>query len=477
MKTNCLLLISVVALCSVATASDAPDAGSASDSDKRFNARMEPFLKELNLTDEQKPKFLAIQKAMTAKWAEFQKLPADGRKPKQQAFYQARFKELEQLLTPEQMAKYRAIRTRRTAGSNTTVREKKLPNIRLTRIDGRHWFVGPDDKPFFAHGITHVSNNRAKFDFAEMSAACKKLGFNSYGYGCPAQLKHDMPYIESWNHLVPISYYRGRNGVKFVDVFDPKEQARLDAGVKANCFRNLRHPHNVIGYCWTDLGSWPLDNPSGKNWVDFIRGLPGEAPGQKAYQKFLDTWEGDDETRDQAFLRLIAREYFRVVGGAQRKYAPDHLIFGDRFDFNTFDSDVVEEMLPYVDGVAIQPPFWAPFPKKKLDEIHKLTGKPILLCDFAIRFKDGDKDIRSWKAEENSVAAGKAYSDYVKAAIDTDYIVGVFWCNPVDTPKGFGKPGVKQGFFGDGLTERSGLHQAVKALNSHLEKMTPRTVD
>ena len=38
-------------------------------------------------------------------------------------------------------------------------------------------------------------------------------------------------------------------------------------------------------------------------------------------------------------------------------------------------------------------------PKEKLDEIHKLTGKPILLCDFAIRFKDGDKDIRNWKAE------------------------------------------------------------------------------
>ena len=441
MKTSALLLTSMVALNSFAAAADTPKGDGPSNQDERFHARMEPFLKELNLTDEQKPKFLAIQKAMTTKWAEFQKLPADERKPKQQAFYTARFKELQQLLTPEQMAKYRAIRARRTAGASETPSQnrasnKRLPNIQLTKVDGRHWLLGPDGKPFFAHGITHVSNNRAKFDFAKMSEACKGLGFNSYGYGCPDQLKHDMPYVESWNHLVPISYYRGKNGIKFVDVFDPKEQARLDAGVKANCFRSLTHPHNVIGYCWTDLGSWPLDNPSGRNWVDFIRGLPEESPGQKAYQKFLSSWDGDNETRDQAFLRLIAREYFRVVGGAQRKYDPDHLIFGDRFDFNTFDSDVVKEMLPYVDGIAIQPPFWAPFPKEKLDEIHRLTGKPIVLCDFAIRFKDGDKDIRSWKAEKNSVAAGKAYSEYVKAAIDTDYIIGVFWCNPVDTPKG-----------------------------------------
>lgn len=480
--TNALLLTGFLPLCCVAAAADPPNAERTSDQDKRFNTRMEPYLKELNLTDEQKPKFLAIQKSMTTKWAEFQQLPADERKSKQQAFYTARFKELQQLLTPEQMAKYRAIRTRRTAGTTATsdpdrAPEKRLPNIRLTEIDGRHWLVGPDGKPFFAHGITHVSNNRAKIDFAEMSAACKELGFNSYGYGCPAQLKRDMPYVESWNHLVPISYYRGKNNVEFVDVFDPKEQARLDAGVKANCLRSLSQPHNVIGYCWTDLGSWPLDNPSGTNWVDFIRGLPEDAPGQKAYRAFLSTWEGDDEARDQAFLRLIARKYFRVVGGAQRKYAPDHLIFGDRFDFNTFDSGVVKEMLPYIDGIAIQPPFWAPFPKEKLDEIHKLTGKPILLCDFAIRFKDGDKDIRSWKAENNSVAAGKAYADYVKAAIDTDYIVGVFWCNPVDTPKGFGKPGVKQGFFGDGLTERSGLHQAVKELNAYREDMTLKKTD
>lgn len=108
-----------------------------------------------------------------------------------------------------------------------------------------------------------------------------------------------------------------------------------------------------------------------------------------------------------------------------------------------------------------------------MDEIHQLTGKPILLCDFAIRFKDGDIDIRSWKPEESSVAAGKAYAEYVRAALQTDYIVGVFWCNPVDTPKGFNIPGVKQGFFGPDLAERAGLHEAVKELNSYRVKLTP----
>lgn len=352
--------------------------------------------------------------------------------------------------------------------------QEKAPRITLTEIEGRHWLLDSDGKPFFAHGITHVNNQKAEFDYADFSKRSKELGFNAYGYGCPPELRSDMPYVQSWSHLVRSAYYRGKGQVTFVDIFDPKEQARLDAGVKFNCGQTRETSQNVIGYCWTDLGSWPLENPSGTNWVEFIRGLPDGSPGREVYRKFVDSWDGDDEkARDQAFLRLIAREYFRVVGEANRKYDPDGLVFGDRFAFNTIDEEVLEEMLPHVDAIAIQPPFRGPFPKEELDEIHQLTGKPILLCDFAIRFKDGDIDIRSWKPEENSVAAGKAYAEYVRAALQTDYIVGVFWCNPVDTPKGFNIPGVKQGFFGPDLAERAGLHEAVKELNSYRVKLTP----
>ena len=364
------------------------------------------------------------------------------------------------------------------AGQEKGGPQKEFQRVRLATIDGRYWLVDTNGKPFFGHGITHVSTRRAKppINMSKFSRLCKELGFNAYGYGCPPQLKSDMPYVESWSHLVQSAYYRGKEGVKFVDIFDPREQERLDAGVKFNCALGRKTRQNIIGYCWTDLGAWPLKNPSGTNWVEYIRNLPEDAPGRKAYRKFLSAWQGDDDTaRDQEFLRLIAREYFRVVGEANRKYDPGALVFGDRFDFNTFDTVVVEEMLPWVDGIAIQPPFRGPFPQEKLDEIHQLTGKPILLCDFAVRFKDGDKDIRNWKLMENSAAGGLAYADYVEAALETNYILGVFWCNPVDTPKGFGRAGVKQGFFGEGLSERPGLHEAVKKLNALRDKLTPRT--
>ena len=135
--------------------------------------------------------------------------------------------------------------------------------------------------------------------------------------------------------------------------------------------------------------------------------------------------------------------------------------------------EVVEEMLPYVDAIAVQPPFHSKFPKEDFDKIYKLTQKPIMICDFAIRFKDGDKDIRGWKPESDSIAAGKAYSQYIKDAFKTKYVIGSFWCNPVDTKVGFGKQGVKQGFFNYDLSPRIGLYESVKVLNQFILTQTP----
>ncbi|MEC8778015.1 MAG: beta-agarase [Verrucomicrobiota bacterium] len=361
----------------------------------------------------------------------------------------------------------------------TSLHAGRKTGFKIEIIEGRHWLVKPNGQPFFAHGITHASNRDAALNYQKFSEACKAVGFNAYGYGCPEPLRKDMPFVESWNHLVPISYYRGKNGVRFVDVFDPKVQKKLETGIKAKCLSSRDNP-NTIGYCWTDLGSWPLENPSGKNWVNFIRELPEGAPGQKAYQRFLETWEGSPgKPRDLGFLRLIAKQYFKVVGEAQRAYAPGHLVFGERFAdnasqyYNTIVEEVLEEMLPYVDALAIQPAFEAEFPKDRFDQIHSVSGKPILICDFAIRFKDGDKDISSWKFETDSIAAGKAYDQYLRDALATGYVIGSFWCNPVDTSKGFDKPGVKQGFFGDGLSPRPGLHKSVLDLNRHISQTTP----
>lgn len=346
-------------------------------------------------------------------------------------------------------------------------------HIRLREINERVWLIGPDRQPFFAHGVTHINGKHGE-DVSTVGQACKELGFNAYGYGCPNELKSDLPYLEG-RQLVPMSLYRTTDrSFGFVDIFDPKVQAALEQEIKKLCFANRKNT-NLIGYCWTDLGAWPLKNPTGKNWVEFIRALPGDAPGQKAYKEFLKTWEGNDSNaRDLAFLRMIAREYFRVLGTANRRFDADHLIFGDRFTFQTAVPEVIEEMLPYVDAIAIQPRYQPGFPKREFDRVHKLSGKPIVICDFAIRFKDGEKNVRGWKPQEDPKIAGERYAAYVREAMATPYIIGAFWCNPIDSKPGFKKTGIKQGLFDHGLSPRPELNLAMRELNRFLDQRTPR---
>lgn len=350
---------------------------------------------------------------------------------------------------------------------------EKSAGIRLEEIGGRTWLVDGEGRPFFAHGVTHMGGKHGE-DVKAVGKAVRELGFNAYGYGCPKVLKGELPYLEG-RQFVPMSTYRVTDkSFGFVDVFDEEVKKALRAQVRKSCLENRENP-NLIGYCWTDLGAWPLENSTGTNWVEFVRGLPEESAGKKAYGKFLKTWKGGEgKARDLAFLRIIAREYFRVLGETNRRLDPDHLIFGDRLTFQTAIPEVVEEMLPYVDGIAVQPSFRAGFPKKEFERLHKMSGKPIIICDFAIRFAEEGKKIRGWKPEESPKAAGERYSEYIKEAFATPYVVGAFWCNPINSKPGFNKQGIKQGLFDVGMTPRPELHEAIRELNEFLVEKMPK---
>jgi hypothetical protein len=347
-------------------------------------------------------------------------------------------------------------------------------NIHLKMIENRHWLLKPDGSPFFAHGITHVNNSKHQVAHQRIAKASQELGFNAFGYGCPRSLRKELPYLEGRN-ILAISTYRNDESFEFIDIFDPAEQNKLEKQIEELCLKNKDNP-NLIGYCWTDLGAWPLKNSTGKNWVEFIRNLPKNSPGKIAYQNFSKQWQGESSTiKDRAFLRVIARTYFTLLGTTNRRHDPDHLIFGDRLGFETIVPEVLEEMLPWVDAIALQPPYLPFFPTEKFDQLYLDTGKPILICDFAIRFKDGDTPVRGILQPSDRVA-GQLYSNYIKAALKTPYIIGSFWCNPIDTQAPFNHVGIKQGLFKPSLESRQDLNQIIRDLNLHISSITPQNL-
>lgn len=366
--------------------------------------------------------------------------------------------------------------------------------IRLGRQGTRHVLINPQGNAMFFHGVNHIESDGAGTMETLVKNKLTGLGFNSFGYGCPDNLKNDKPYCEGWNDLVPCSEYNTTN-FSYVDVFDPTVTSAIMAEVASRC-RALKFDTNFIGYMWTDQPLWKLQNSKNTNWVEYIRQLGSTAPGKIAYVNFLKTrystiaafnstygtnfsaWTAVKSygfanvpsttavvNDDKAFLRMIAHNYFDMMYSAVVSVDTNHLIFGDRINFSTIIPEVVEEMSPYVDAFAIQPPYEGGFPKAQYDNLYRMGGnKPILICDFAIRFKDGTKPIQGATLVANDDIAGQQYTQYIHDAIHTtNYIVGSMYCNMIDKDLG---AKIKQGLYVDRtMTDRPNLQRHIRALD------------
>ena len=160
------------------------------------------------------------------------------------------------------------------------------------------------------------------------------------------------------------------------------------------------------------------------------------------------------QSTDQAFLRIIAREYFRIIGEAQRKYAPHHLVFGDRFAFNTLDPESLRKCYPMWTASRSNRLFMANSQGKvrRNSQTHPKAHPDLRLRD----------PFQGWRKGHPQLEAGRRFRGRGQglrrlcSRRPTNRIRGRrLWCNPVDTPKGFGKPGQNKGFR-KGLVGRPG---------------------
>jgi len=266
--------------------------------------------------------------------------------------------------------------------------------------------------------------------------------------------------------VLDTAYYLPAERFSYADVFDPECQAQMRAKIRAMCDRS-RQNENLIGYYWTDTPHWDLAlarEKRGIDWVSYIRGLGGTAPGKLEYVAFLQRrYEGDltalnqvyglralefddlldhdfkdlDLDRahvaqdDREFLRLIARTYYRIVGEANRDYDPGHLVLGEKYIDVDCPENVLREALPYIDVLSIQP---CPpvFDGALFDRLYEITGKPIIVCDHQSSFATEEYPETMWPQLESEEAVGKAYAQYLRDAFAKPYILGYHRCQYID---------------------------------------------
>ncbi|MEL7121498.1 MAG: hypothetical protein AAFO07_18770 [Bacteroidota bacterium] len=349
-------------------------------------------------------------------------------------------------------------------GGYKSIKGDSTGRFHLETINGRHFLITPKGHAFISIGVTHtvgLGNSRQsrvhyleeilKGDWekasAEIQTYFRQWGYNSLGYGSHESTRKFLPYFASC-HPTEVSAWLGQY-IRFPDVFSDewKMGARqmLEKTVKVYGLNS-----NLIGIYWSDIPVWDLDqakSKAGKTWVDAIRELPQDAPGKIAYEQFLK--ENGVNASDEDFLVLIAREVYSFLGPLTRELAPNTLIFGERYAGWKLPWEIIQEALPYIDVVSVQPPSSAEYPAS-FERLYRETGKPIMICDHNISFNTPEHSNVMWKTLANVDSVGQAQARYLEKGFSTPYLLGYNKCQYIDRYLG------KQKILKQGLLQANG---------------------
>ena len=324
----------------------------------------------------------------------------------------------------------------------------QIERFKILKSNNNYKLISPNSNPFFSIGITHtqVLNYPDPMDIFikkynnNWSTASKDVynnliswEFNTAGYGAPKELRKLIPFMMPSQPLVQNSSWLEKKKFSFSDIFDYSVQKEILNKIK-NMTSEKDNP-NLIGYFWTDMPMWNLKKSKEKfgfNWVDFIKALPENSAGRIRYEKFKNESLIDDSlTFEENFLKLIAREYYQLIGQETKRLDPSALVFGERYAMHRVPLYILEEALPFIDVVSIQP-HDCDFNEKYFRKIHEITGKPILICDHQCSFPTEKYRYTMWQQLDNQKEVADKHSEYINGVVNEPYLIGYHRCQYID---------------------------------------------
>ena len=353
------------------------------------------------------------------------------------------------------------------------------PDLLFQDYNREYWAekLGYREKPYTHQGF-EASPAYGKW-LAMVEEDFGKWGFNTIGglsmiNRCPKGI----PYTVCVR-FVDNCHWMKAEDISFPDVFSPAFAERCREIAKKQCAPRRDDPC-LVGYFYSDTpilacrgahakeGLLYYDNPRGEvpTWPRAIADLPADAPGKEVYAEFVRArYRGQIEdfnavygtsfggfgelvagrpprdpvererahSDEKAFLGKILGRLYSVLRDAVRKFDPNHLILGDRYNGNTELPDAaMTAMIPYCDVLSIQ--YYGHFAEQKadLEMAYRKTGKPVLMCDssFSTPSEEMPNPFGRWVEDQKQRAV--AYEAYARAIFSGDYIVGWHWCGYVD---------------------------------------------
>lgn len=274
----------------------------------------------------------------------------------------------------------------------------------------------------------------------------KELGFNTLGYTrdivtSDNRLSRAWGVDEASNRDIPYCVYidicEFEDYTKHVHYPEPesKQFAMLvDWYGRSVCVEHMNNP-NCIGYFLADSPAWER-HPDGydfKEILDRVTYKPGThnndgsvATDENSRGFATRQYRDADDLQRNIELYPLAHSYYDLVEAAIRKYDPNHLIFGDKFNVNRgVPSSVLVAHGIFMDmlSVKISVSNDKEFEElvERIDEYSQFVQKPVIIADFKVNIKDEETMLES-------------YTRYMKILQDKSWYNGYFYAGLMDTP-------------------------------------------
>ena len=317
------------------------------------------------------------------------------------------------------------------------------------QIEGRWWFVTPDGHAFFSKGVDNVNfAPEAKSSppppadpamWAEAAARqLREWNFNTAGAWSARQLFTAgivyAPVVDMASSVQRDLWLKG--GV--VDYFGEEFRAAADRVAEAKCAPHSKDPW-LLGYFTDNELRWGKDWRSGDSLLEAYLKMPEASAGFRKASEFVKArghaaGSLTDEDKSE-FVGLAAEAYGRVTSEAIRRHDPNHLVLGCRFA--GYAGDSVTRAVGRDFDVISYHSYAANAPVDRLEQIARLTGKPVMITEFS--FKAMDSGLPNTKGAAKPVATQQdraaGFARYVEALAALPYCVGYHWFEYRDEPK------------------------------------------
>ncbi len=289
-------------------------------------------------------------------------------------------------------------------------------------------------------------------------ARLRMWGFNTIGAWSDGELfDRGVPYTV----ILDIAARSGADWLqgKPVDVYDRRfeKSAREIAGMAC---QPRSHDRFLLGYFSDNEMRWGPDWRGKQTMLQMYLEFAEASPGRQHAIDFLQQRYGKDIAKlngawgvsaqdfdhvptsattdaykadSDQFLEIVAARYFEVSAQAIHGADPYHLYLGARFAGKV--PDPVLRASRAVDVVSVN--IYSMDPRPLVEHMFEVTGKPILIGEFAFRAQDSG--LPNTKGAGPRVpdqrARAEAYSDYVTWLESMPEVVGYHWFKWADEPK------------------------------------------